>query len=105
MKDIIQDIRRSYFQIIIYWLGLYDSDMAKIVVQRKSACKDCPLNDNGWCSKKKQVSIIDYPHKNIFNKTKTLVITGCGCWLFAKKFSITKSPCPLNRWKKFRTYG
>ena len=101
MSQKIRAILSSYFQMIVYYLGLYEEDMAQVVKQRKWACQDCILRSGNWCSKKKHASVINYNHKSLFKHKSTKVIVGCGCWLKAKVFYQEPKACPLNRWKKF----
>ena len=102
MSQKIRAILSSYFQMIVYYLGLYEEDMAQVVKQRKWACQDCILRSGNWCSKKKHASVINYKHTNVLKKKETQVITGCGCWIKAKVFYQGKENCPLKRWKKFK---
>lgn len=102
MFKTIRPILSSYFQMIVYYLGLYPEDMAQVVKQRKWACQDCVLRSGNWCSKKKHASVINYKHTNVFKNKETQVITGCGCWINAKIFYQGKENCPLKRWKKLK---
>ena len=57
---------------------------------------NCLLKEGNWCSSKKEIKLS-------FKNRKPKSIKGCGCWLFAKWFSVLNevNKCPLNQWENF----
>lgn len=77
-------------------LGIFTEQEVYALKQRTEACKKCPLRNGSWCSRKKNIQVIQHQNKSLFRKNKTGLVSGCGCFIPAKKF--TNSHCPLQQW-------
>lgn len=93
-KNKIGEILESYFIYIGYKMAfIKDDELTEQINHRKEQCEACPLNRNGWCSKRRVSAIID---NGLFKSVR-----GCSCWLPSKWFSEFKhNSCPMNKWEK-----
>ena len=97
MRGLVSKAKEIFESYLIY-LGhnlafIKDEELNEQIAHRKEQCKECDLNRNGWCSKKRIVAV------EIDGKYTSKI--GCGCWLPAKWSSQFKpDSCPLKKWKK-----
>lgn len=90
-------ILTGYSLFLLYKLGLItDPKILSMVGQKNIICKQCPLNNNGWCSSRRAVPVKIYSEELPFIIIGYKKVIGCGCYLWAKYF--TDSKCPLSKW-------
>lgn len=95
MKTIFY-IAQGLFFYLLYSMRLFPTHLKKVIIQRKQACKDCPLRVGYFCSNKKMAKamIVERVDKKMIKTYK--IVKGCGCLLPLKRFSGSK--CPLDKW-------
>lgn len=106
------DILTGMFFYVLYKTVGVPEEYEKMLQERKTACGECPLKKENFCSSKYAVKL--YPENEGENLAVRLTIKsikagsrlvyigkvaykrGCGCFLPFKQLSVSK--CPLDKW-------